>query len=386
VASILGVTFFLLDDDIQEPVRERIAVTGAQQTVFDWTSDACEPRDIPDSPARAFRDAAGNVELIASHYVTRRMIGPSLDAVDHQCEVVMGSAEDPRPEQFNDREWLTAPYTADGRRVFALLHEEYQGHRHAGRCASGNYFKCWYNAITFAVSTDGGRSFRNGRIPPEHLVASVPYRYTPDVGPYGLFQPSNIVRRPDGYYYVLIRAAAYRGEKSGVCLLRTARLEDPSSWRAWDGTGYRTRFSNPYARMGSDARTCERVAHPQIADMTQSLTYNTFLKRFVLVGSTGKFDPRRNETVWGIYFATSENLTGWSERQLVMETELPHVHRCGDPSLRVHPSVLDPRSQSRNFETVGEHAYLYFTRVTYDSACRQNLARDLLRVPITFSR
>jgi hypothetical protein len=120
--------------------------------------------------------------------------------------------------------------------------------------------------------------------------------------------------------------------------------------------------------------------------MTQSLTFNTYLDRYVLVGTTGKYDPRRKGPIWGIYFSTSENLTNWSERQLVMETELPHVHRCGDPSLRIHPSVLDPSSQSRNFETVDEHAYLYFTRVTYDSACQQSLARDLLRVPISFSR
>ena len=45
-----------------------------------------------------------------------------------------------------------------------------------------------------------------------------------------------------------------------------------------------------------------------------------------------------------------------------------------------YPVVLDPLSPSRNFQTVGQRAYLYFTRFNnfgYD--------RDLLRVPIEFS-
>ena len=183
-AAVVGATFFLLDEEVSESTRVDIEITGAPEMVFDWSTDACELEDVPDSPARAFRDSAGNVQLIASHYTTRRMTGRSLDALDHRCDVVMQSGQDPRPEQFDDREWITATYTADGRRVFALVHEEFQGHRHAGRCNSGDYFKCWYNAITFAISTDAGRSFRDGRTPPDHLVASIPYGYTPDAGPY----------------------------------------------------------------------------------------------------------------------------------------------------------------------------------------------------------
>ena len=168
--------------------------------------------------------------------------------------------------------------------------------------------------------------------------------------------------------------------------MRTANLENPNSWRAWDGSGFRVTFSNPYAAAERNTRPCEPVAHPQIADMTQSLTYSTYLDRYVLVGTSGKYDPGRREIVWGLYFSTSEDLISWSERRLLMEAELPHVHKCGDPSLRVHPSVLDPRSASRNFETVGKHAFLYFTRVRYDSACRQSSDRDLLRIAITFTR
>ena len=51
----------------------------------------------------------------------------------------------------------------------------------------------------------------------------------------------------------------------------------------------------------------------------------------------------------------------------------------------IYGSVLDPDSTSRNFETSGRHPYLYFTRLHY-KACVQTLDRDLVRVPIQFSK
>ena len=79
------------------PLRS-IEIVGPEQTVFDWSRDSCEPRDIPDAPARAFRDARGRVQLIASHYVNRREVGPDLDHLAHRCEVIMRSGYDPLPQ------------------------------------------------------------------------------------------------------------------------------------------------------------------------------------------------------------------------------------------------------------------------------------------------
>src|SRR5262249_48095634 len=68
-----------------------LKVVGDEQVVFDWSKDQCEALDIPDLPARAFRDADGNVQLIAAHYINRRFIGPSLNSLKHDCKVVMQS-------------------------------------------------------------------------------------------------------------------------------------------------------------------------------------------------------------------------------------------------------------------------------------------------------
>jgi hypothetical protein len=364
---------------------EPVKVIGSAHTVFSWKKNACEPRDIPDAPARAFRDARGTVHLVASHYVNRQLTGPDLARVKHSCAVIMRSAYDQRPSEFSDREWIAAPYTLDGKTVFSLMHNEYQGYNHPGRCASGLLTRCWYNAITLARSDDGGATFHLARPAPGHLVGEVPYRYTPDAGVYGLFQPSNIVSRK-GYYYALAYTQPYRAQESGTCLLRTNRLDDPSSWRAWGGDGYNVQLVDPYrVRVSAADHVCKPVDPEAIAQMSQSLTYNTYFGRFLLVGTAGDYNPRKRRNVIGFYYSLSDDLVHWSKRKLIRETETVPTYRCGDRDPVAYPSVLDPKSKSRNFETTGRRPYLYFTRFHY-KACQETLDRDLVRVPVEFSK
>jgi hypothetical protein len=365
---------------------EEVKIAGKEEIVFDWSQDACEPADIPDVPARAFRDAKGRVQLIASHYVNRRMSGPDLDHLTHDCGVIMSSHYDPDPAMFADREWIHSTYTPDGTTIFALVHDEYQGHIHPGRCPSGGYFSCWYNAVTLAVSTDGGKSFHHTP-PPTHLVASIPYRYAPGSGPVGLFQPSNIVRNAnDDHYYALLRAQQYQDQQRGTCVMRTTDLDDPKSWRAWDGAGFNVRFIDPYSEHNERPQdhVCQPVSYNQIQLMVESLTFNTYLDSFLLVGTATERD-REGNTTSGIYYSTSDDLIRWTPRNLISKEESPQTYRCGDPNPVAYPSVLDPDSPSRNFETTGKRAYLYFTRYNYES-CEETLDRDLVRVPIEFSK
>ena len=366
-----------------KPVR----ITSAEETVFDWSRDACERRDIPDFPARAFRDADGQVNLFATHYVNRRSVGPSLNSVKHRCDVVLRSGFNADPARFDDREWLAAPYTLDGRTVYSLVHNEYQGNTHPGHCETGVYLRCWYNAITFSRSTDGGASFSQPQAP-RALVAAVPYRYKPDQGFYGIFEPSNIVRNErDGFYYAMVHARGYQRQAQGTCLMRTRHLDRPGSWRAWDGDRFGVRFVDPYRGnvSASDRNLCEPVAHDEIGDMSQSLTYNTYLEKFMLVSPSAQADPRTQRVVNGIYYSLSDDLIHWEPRKLIREAELIQTFKCGDPKPLYYPSVLDPRSKSRNFETVGRTAYLYYTRFN-PTACQLAQNRDLVRVKVSFSK
>jgi hypothetical protein len=362
---------------VASPLRS-IAITGPEETVFDWSRNACEPRDIPDAPARAFRDAEGRVQLIASHHVNRREVGPDLDHLKHRCEVILRSGYDPQPRNFDDREWIASTFTSDGKTVFALVHDEYQGYNHPGACESGELLKCWYNAITFARSDDAGRTYRQPAGAAK-LVATVPYRYEPDAGSYGFFSPSNIVHgQADGHYYVLARVGGHEAQPQGACLLRTRRLSDPKSWRGWDGSSFGVRFIDPYRdEAPPDGHVCEPVAPRQIDRMSLSLTWNTYIDRYLLVGEAAGRTPEQI----GIYFSTSSDLVHWSERTLIREVEAPWTFECGDRNPATNPSVLDSTSGSRNFETTGRRPWLYFTRFHY-SGCEQTLDRDLARVPL----
>jgi hypothetical protein len=378
VFSVLLVAPFSGDEE-----TTTVKVTGLDETVFDWSSDACEDLDYPDLSARAYRDDRGRVHLIASHFIARPFSGPSLNDLSHSCRPVFRSDRDPNPAHFDDMEWISSLYTRDGKKVYALLHDEYQGYLHGSRiCPSGVYAECWYNAVTLATSSDGGQTFRHAA-PPRQLVATIPERYKPDGGQAGMFAPTNIVKSSDGYYYSMVHTIGY-DHKSGVCLMRTDDLSDARSWRGWDGNGFDLVFQDPYSSRSADER-CAFVAREAIQDMSYSLTYNTYLEKFVLVGYAAEYDRLKRQTVWGIYFSVSDDLVHWSRRKLLKEVELQGTYRCGDSNPVQYFSVLDPESKSRSFDTVGKTAYLYFTRLNYEN-CELSADRDLMRFPIEFSK
>src|SRR5690348_4315886 len=74
----------VMRDDGAAPI---VVVTpvGAPETVFDRRADACDGHDVPDAPARAFREAEGGVALFGMHYVNRALRGKSLDRVKLDC-------------------------------------------------------------------------------------------------------------------------------------------------------------------------------------------------------------------------------------------------------------------------------------------------------------
>jgi hypothetical protein len=168
--------------------------------------------------------------------------------------------------------------------------------------------------------------------------------------------------------------------------MRTNRLDDPTSWRAWDGDGYNVGFVDPYkVKVAASKHVCQPVSPNAISDMSFSLTYNTYYGKYLLVSPANQYDPRKHRVVSGFYYSLSDNLVDWSQRKLIKEVVLLNTYRCGDPDPVFYPSVLDPNSKSRNFETTGKRAYIYFTRMHY-SACQLTLNRDLVRVPIEFSK
>ena len=372
-----------------------VGAAGPETTAFDWSADKCNDNDIPDQPSRAYRDASGKVVLINSHFTVRRKVGDTLATVTQVCSpIAMSSGNNADPSRYDDKEWVASPYTTDGgTTVYALIHSEFQGYNHSpGYCIrSGESFadkqKCWYNALTLAKSTNGGVTFSHAA-PPDHYVGGPPYRYLAGTGPIGFFQPSNIVRGKDDLYYALVHVEDYGVQPYGSCLWRTADLADPQSWRAWDGTGFTVRFRDPYRYSYDPAEgVCAPVSRNRIGTLSESLTWSTYLRKWVLVGSSENADGVSGP---GFYHYTSDDLVNWSPAKLLMKGELPWTYSCQDgPEQLRDPSLLDNDSESPNFETIGQRPFLYFTRFNVGfntpTNCFTSLDRDLIRIPLEFS-
>lgn len=352
-----------------------LQIAGEIETVFDWTNDRCEDDQIPDLPVRAFRDDTGQVSLILSHYSARRMVGPDFDNLTIDCAELMGSARNPDPDMFSNYEWIAATWI-EGQTVHALVHNEYQGNRYLG-CDSYDYFSCWYNVITYARSDDAGATFGHVIAPPDHLVANIPEVYHPDEGVFGAFSPSNIVER-DGAYFVFFKVQTYPLETQHTCLMRTEEIGDPNSWRYWDGVGFNGQFADPYRDdlRAMRATTCTPVALPEIAQMYEGITWNATLERFILIGTSS--DPSRNPVPFGFYYALSEDLVTWEPRVPLLEVRLPWRAQ-GPDTTYLYPTLIDHSAPGQNFDTSGDEAYLYFTRLNFGSG---QLDRDLLRVRV----
>jgi hypothetical protein len=358
-----------------------VSIVGPQQMVYDWDTMRCDQFDLPDGPVQVFRDASNRIQLLTPP--ARRMIGPDFDHLTRDCSTTFIAANhDPDPAHFDDLRWIVGTYTENGTDIYALVHVEYHGTEHPGGCPGGVFNRCRYNGVTLAESHDGGETYTAA---PTDFIAALPYRSVPDAGRYGLFSPSNIIKR-GSYYYSLLLSTGYLGQDSGACLMRTQDLNDPLSWRAWDGASFSVQFKNPYyEKVEPENQLCEPVSPDQILQMQRSVVFDTALNKYIVTGVSGTFDPGQNKVVWGIYFSTSDDLVHWSDRQLLIQTPTLATHMCGDPDVLTYPSLIDRDSTDRNYRITDNTMDLYYTIVHYNQACQATLESDLARVPIQFS-
>ncbi len=355
----------------------RLSVAGDTATVFAKSRNACDPADIPDAPARAIRVASGAVQLYATHFHNRRFVGPGLLNLSNDCRIVFQGDERDDPAAFDDRAWIASLYTPDGRTIFAAVHNEFQGNRRPALCPSGRYLDCWYNAVTEAVSRDGGMVFSR-LAPGSDLVAALPYRYDEVTGHHvGYFNPSNMVL-DNGMLFMTVFATEARAQRPGNCLLRTDRIADPTAWRAWDGAGFGAAFVDPYAGPAAkDGHVCVPVGGGQLRWPVTSLVRHAPTGLFIALMMNAAHDG-------GVFYATSRNLVDWSEPARLMGGLGEGAYQCGDVAPVAYPSLLDAGSTDRNFMTVGSTAELFLTRFNV-TGCKTSMDRDLIRIPIAIA-
>jgi hypothetical protein len=376
------------------PILVSVSV-GDKEVVIDGTTERCEELDVADGPARFVRAEDGSVVMFSAnaprYYVSR---GAGFGKFTRDCSrPALASADRRTAESYENWEWVWSVYR-EGSSWHVLVHNEFHDAVSAtcqpGNPAPGN--PCWYNSVTYAVSTDGARTFTKP-FAPAHVVAPapnvwVPPSSTPPVGQYvveGYFNPSNIVRANDGYYYSFMMAIPTQDLDAtmGVCIFRTTTLGDPTSWRAWDGTGFNLRMASPYVT-GNATPVCTSVGGLMVHS---HLVYDTYLERYLSVApSPGPLDVNGRATC-GFFYALSADLIHWSEPRLLVEASLdwcaadPSQPGVLEPVIVAYPSIVDHSDTTVNFEKAGRTPHFYYVRINGD-----NLDRDVVRVPLTLTR
>lgn len=373
--------------------------TGAVETVYDYSVEQCDALALPDGPARAIRDASGDVHVylpnsgivcsqgmfLGGNY---RMSGPDFDNLQIDCTPVMSSSDDPVHSNFNSHEWLNGLWTADGTTVFGLVHVEYDANCYGGCPAAPDF--CDPRTVTHAFSTDGGASF-NQAIAPRHAVAIDPYTFpNPHIG---IGEPSNILfNAADGFFYAMTNLGTeYQGAPWGpTTVMRTDNIRDPSSWLGWGGDPafggsgtFDVDYLNPYLAppgFNPDDHVPFPISVNEIGLMHEAITYNTYLEAFVLIGLTAPVGA----DALGIYYSFSQDLVHWTQAKL-LDPILQWPTATGPGQYRMfYPGMIDHQSPSMAFDQSGKTAHVYFTDWNDQPPFPQGIDRDLLRVPIEF--
>jgi hypothetical protein len=408
-----------------------IQQTGLEAVVFDPATSLCSPAFTTDQPVHAFRSNPPStyvaLTLPQTQDVNRLAYGPNMDDLTEDCTNVLdhngaahGGATNDDNSSYHWGEHIGATYRLpNSDTVVALIHNEYHGDAHHGdaqpvKCSTSDpghgLSYCWEGAITQAKSDSNGL-FQHpwGAGPPAHRVANIPHKYTDyntsvanEWGANGYRGPTNIVKDPNSSYYYSIfnaqqfpknkfdpndptltplereKANAQAQQGFGSCVMRTSNLDDPSSWRAWDGSGFNVQFVNPYTYQFTATDTpAQHVCKPlpQIGNLVpRSLTYNTYFQKFMLVGNNaGDF-----------LFSLSNDVVNWSSPTLLLDAPTQaEACQAGDASVGM-PSVIDPGDGTANFERPDDTVYLFFVKTRWANQTCLPVSRQLVRVAIRF--
>ncbi len=250
----------------------------------------------------------------------------------------------------------------------AVVHNEYWGQTHEGKCKFREYMKCWSNALTIAESNDDGSSFH---LLNSHVLAAGDLPLSTTQGArYGYSNSSNILSY-NGYYYLTSDMIGLGGKFLGTCLMRSDDIATASKWRGWDGKAFNANLTGPI----------ECVALPNLSGVMGSIVRygDSFLA--VTLAPAGATPP-------GVYFTTSKTLTEWTKPQLIMAVTPSWAKQCAAGELRInYPALIDFSATDTNFTNVGRRAQLFF--VGGDSAlqgtyCRQ-MNKKLMSVDVSIS-
>lgn len=359
----------------------RLSVESRAEKIFDPKKDACSGVDMPDINPRALR-ASDGIALFALHYEARALRGPDLDHLKIDCAVALGSGENSDPARYDGRRYLTSLWTPDGKRVAALVHNEYHADIHPGRCISKDGLACWWNSVLAFRSDDGAKHFAPAK---PLVIAATPFRQ--EIGQTrhrGFFSPSNMFAY-GRHVYAFVSTTGFEGQPFGACLIRNADPLNSGGWRGYDGRDFTVRWSDPYGPSTPYPQSCapmEVFGFP-VGYVARHRASGQFIAVWEAPRVANRFPTP------GFYYATSRDLLDWSLPGLLMPGAVVHDACNGgankDGPVIAYPSLIDGDAQGRNFDNTGDAPWLYFAQVR-NHGCIASAERVLVRVRLKISR
>lgn len=354
-----------------------LILDGLPETVISWQRDRCEDIDIPDIGMRAFRRNDNKIIGLASHYVTRTLIGVDLVRLKKNgCNVAFRSSKNPDPTQYDDQTWLGATWTDDGKSIAAIGHHEYHGELHFGMCTGKTPRECRYGVLTLLGSRDGGDTFTRMSHSPIAAV-NVPQKF--DQGKdVGFFQPSNIFES-EGMKYVFVRTSGGGGQSAATCLMRAKNPLEPNSWEIYDGKGFRSSLFDPYKDDAANDPVCAQIS--ALNGMVWTVLRHR--QRGVFIALLEVIEP--GTKALRLATSVSKDLFNWPKPRLVNGVKFEWTGGCGADPVYHYPSLIDPDAPGRNFDTTDDDALLFLTAI-HRKDCKMGMDRDLVfhRVHLKF--
>jgi hypothetical protein len=254
------------------PIVPILAPIGEAQIVWNKTRDACpqtkknpvKPNETvlceePDSVPIAWHNPLLNLSfLISATDCTFPGVGSTLDDVrgKHTCGVSPYVANRAAaPWTFDNHQWLQSARVFPNGSGFALVHNEFHGEQpphNASWCSferKSSTGQCVLWSTDSAATVDGGATWRLKDAP----VLALPRKYLKDAAIAGYGELGQL-QYLNGYYYAHVQRHFNAGtgggppgvSDSGTCAIRSQNLDDPRSWRGWNGSHWSTEWVNPY--------------------------------------------------------------------------------------------------------------------------------------------
>jgi hypothetical protein len=340
----------------ERPIK--VISVGKPKIIYDTARDGCNKLDTPDSAARAIRDSKGQIHLFfrvsIDHEKNREMIGPDFAHLRPSYDVAYQGAVNKDPAAYNDNQWLSS-FFVENHTVFALVHNEWHANENRALCPSGSP-DCNEESISQVYSKDDGFHF-TAYPAGKGFVAAFPFRYQIPKHFFGISGPTNILKH-GGFYYTMV-AQIHPTDQSlnGICVLRTANIADPSSWRGWNGHDFSITFVNPYhVNVAYEAKhICIPLENKALFN-TSCLSWMPSRQSFLAVTRRQRWDKSRPDLIDdtpGVYISESRDMINWSRPSLLLSDA-----DAGGLEQR-YPSLIDPNSNDASFTTLGPNPILF---------------------------